>query len=277
MSVVIVAYNCETALRRCVQALESSKDRERMEVLVVDAGSRDGCPRIDSEFPKVTVLRLPRNFGKTRARNIAVRTAQAEIVLFLDPHVELQPDALAAMASALESREDATAVFPALDDEAGQPVALAFRLPSAAQLAEASLRGTSLPRAELENGAAEAVDEWALAVRKTFIGGMNYLDEKRFSEHWSLLEVCWQVRNAGKKIVLAAEARGTLHSPTKLALDETTYAADRVSGAAAYIGKHDGMGAGISFKVKCFFASLGSLRVSLAMSILSGTRLDPTQ
>ena len=121
------------------------------------------------------------------------------------------------------------------------------------------------------------MEEWALAVRRSFVAGMNYLDEKRFSEHWSLLEVCWQIRNAGKKLLLVDSARATMHPFTPLDADKTDYQADRVSGAAAYVTKHNGFGAGISFRLKCFLSAIGSLKFSLAFAILTGQKLDPTQ
>lgn len=273
---VVVSHNCEQALRRCILSLEASRERAQFEILVVDAGSSDGCPNVDVEFPSVTVLRLPRNFGKTRARNIGMRTAQSDVVFFLDPHVEVRPETLGLLAATLESREDATAVAPVLEDSAGAVVPQAFHLPSAAQLVETSLRGTELPRAA-SGESVEAVEEWALAVRRSFVAGMNYLDEKRFSEHWSLLEVCWQIRNAGKKLLLVDAARATMHPFTPLDAAKTDYVADRVSGAAAYIGKHEGLVAGISFRIKCFLSAMGSWKFSLAFQILTGQKLDPTQ
>lgn len=269
--------NCEAALRRCVAALEASTGRERFEILTVDAGSSDGCPRIDIEFPGVTVLRLPRNFGKTRARNIGMRTAQAGLVLFLDPYVELEPGAVDRLADELESHEEAVAAAPALRDPAGRALETSFGLPTPAELAEASLRAAPLPRRKSQDGSAEAVDEAAMMVRKGFVAGMNYLDEKRFSEYWSLLEVCWQIRNAGKKIVVIGEARGVLNPGTDADGADSDHIADRVSGAAAYIAKHAGMGAGISFRIRCFLSALGSFRLPLAFSILMGNRIDPTQ
>lgn len=277
VSVVVVSHNCEESLRRCIRSLEGSKGRAQFEILVVDAGSQDGCPSVDLEFPAVTVLRLPRNFGKTRARNIGMRTAQSDIVLFLDPHVEVRPDTLGLLAASLESRDDATAVAPVLEDAAGAVVPQAFRLPSVPELVEAGLRGTPLPRAAGSGEVVEAVEEWALAVRRSFVAGMNYLDEKRFSEHWSLLEVCWQIRNAGKKLLLVDAARATMHPFTPLDADKTDYIADRVTGAGAYIGKHEGMAAGISFRIKCFVSAMGALKLSLAFQILTGQKLDPTQ
>ncbi|HEY3443050.1 MAG TPA: glycosyltransferase [Paludibaculum sp.] len=277
ISVVVVSYNCEDALRRCLRSLEASKQRAQFEVLVVDAGSQDGCPSVDLDFPAVTVLRLPRNFGKTRARNIGMRTAQSDVVFFLDPHVEVRPETLGLLAAALESRDDATAAAPVLEDANGAVVPQSFRLPSVAELAETGLRGTPLPRAAVTGEAVEAVEEWALAVRRSFVAGMNYLDEKRFSEHWSLLEVCWQIRNAGKKLLLVDAARATIYPFTPIDADKTDYVADRITGAGAYIAKHKGLGTGISFRIKCFLSALGSLKFSLAFQVITGQKLDPTQ
>ena len=122
VSVVIVTWNCVEALRRCLAALNASRQRERLQVLVVDAGSRDGSGQVDAEFPDVTVLRLPRNFGKTRARNIGVRTARAELILFLDPEVEVTPGTVMDLAAAVEADAQVVAAIPRLLDTSGQPV-----------------------------------------------------------------------------------------------------------------------------------------------------------
>jgi hypothetical protein len=275
VSVVLVAYNCEPALRRALGALEASHTREQLEILVVDAGSDDDCPRVDIEFPKVTVLRLPRNFGRTRARNIGVRTARAELILFLDPHVEVRPETVERLVTLAETHDEATAVAPRLLNPAGEPIETAFRLPAPADLAAVVLNRALLPRSPAGESA-EAVDELALLVKKSFLGGMNYLDEKRFSEYWSLLEVCWQIRNAGKKI-LFADTTATLHPAEPLAVDETLYTSDCALGAAAYVSKHFGFGAGLAFRFGRAFAALISGRPGLAWSIVNGMRLDPTQ
>ena len=54
VSVLIVSHNSIAALRRCLTALEASKGRETMEILVMDNGSRDGSSTIDSEFTHIT-------------------------------------------------------------------------------------------------------------------------------------------------------------------------------------------------------------------------------
>ena len=82
VSVLVVSYNHAAALRRCLEALERSEERERIEILVVDNGSSDESVQVIAAFPSVTPLHLPRNFGFTKALNIGMRTAKAELSAF---------------------------------------------------------------------------------------------------------------------------------------------------------------------------------------------------
>lgn len=273
------------ALRRCLAALNASSQRDRFEVLVIDAGSRDGCGQVDTEFSNVTVLRLPRNFGKTRARNIGVRTARADLILFLDPEVEVAPGTVMALAAAVQSDPQSVAAVPRLVDRSGQPVPIAGRLPDRAALAAACRTASSLPLGPAD-GPVELASDAALLVRKSFLRGMNFLDEKRFSEFWAELELFWRIQSAGKTVLIVA-APATLHerhSSVRIPRsEEPLLAADRVSGAAVFISKHEGWTAMISFLAGQFFSALGTaLRepgygLRLAMGILAGSRVDGTQ
>lgn len=285
VSVVIVTWNCVEALRRCLGALNASRQRERFEVLVVDAGSRDGCGQVDVEFSNVTVLRLPRNFGKTRARNIGSRTAKAELILFLDPEVEVAPGTVMSLAAAVESDSQSVAAIPHLLDVSGQPAPMAGRLPNRAALAAACRTNTGLPLGS-PDGAIELCSDAALLVRKSFLRGINFLDEKRFSEFWSEVELFGRIHSAGKRVVIAAEP-ATLHERrTSLPIprsEEALLAADRVAGAASFVSMHEGWVAMISFLAGQFFSALGTAfrepgyGLRLAMGILTGSRIDGTQ
>lgn len=269
---IVVAHNQREPLVRCLRALEASTFRARMEIVVVDGGSGDGSSRVDEEFEGITMLRLPRNFGRSRARNIGTRTAKADLLLFIDPRVELAPDAVERMAAALEGDDTIAAVVPEFRTPGGAAVSCGRRFPDSAALKAASVDGTELP----PDDSYEAIEDWAFLLRRPVLKGMNGLDEKRFSEHWAVLEVCWQIRHAGKRIVPASDAAAVLHPATGGEQDETLLAADRVSGAAAYVGKHDGFLKGILFKLSCAFSVLFSGRLGLFSAILSGSRVDPT-
>ena len=90
ITALVYSYNNEAALRRCLTALEASDARAVMEILVVDKGSTDGSANLDTDFPNATFMRLPRNFGNTKALNIGMRTGVGELVLFLSPEVEVR-------------------------------------------------------------------------------------------------------------------------------------------------------------------------------------------
>jgi O-antigen biosynthesis protein len=285
VSVVIVTWNCIEALRRCLVALNASRQRDRIEVLVVDAGSRDGCGQVDTEFSNVTVQRLPRNFGKTRARNIGSRTSKAPLVLFLDPEVEVTPGTVMALAGVLESDDQAIAALPRLVDEAGLPAPIGSRLPDRAALAAACRANSGLPLGP-EEETAELGSDAALLVRKSFLRGMNFFDEKRYTEYWSELDLFWRIHSAGKRVLVDGE-QATLHARRTTVriprAEEALLASDRVAGAAAFVSKHDGWVAMVSFIAGQFFSALGmafrepGYGLRLAAGILTGSRIDGTQ
>ena len=87
VTALVFSYDSAPALRRCLAALEGSKDRASIEILVVDCGSHDESPQLDSEFEGINILRLPRYFGRTKALNIGTRTATGDYLFFLTPEV----------------------------------------------------------------------------------------------------------------------------------------------------------------------------------------------
>ncbi|MGD0578531.1 MAG: glycosyltransferase [Bryobacteraceae bacterium] len=285
VSVIIATWNSIEALRRSLTALNASRGRDQFEVLVIDLGSRDGCGQVDAEFPNVTFLRLPRNFGRTRARNIGMRTALAELVLLLAPEAEVAPQTVMALAAAVEADEHAVAALPRLLDAAGQPLPLGAKLPDRKALAAACKANRDLPLGPAV-GTAESGSDAALLIRKSFLRGMNYFDEKRFSEYWVELELFWQIRNAGKR-VLVVETPVTLHAPRPSVQvprsEQALLAADRIAAAASYLGKHDGFLAMLGFLLGQLAGALGMIfrepgyGLRLAFGILSGARVDGTQ
>src|SRR5579871_6189415 len=132
VTAVVFSYDSAPALRRCLAALEGTNDRAAVEILVVDCGSHDESPQLDSEFAGITILRLPRYFGRTKALNIATRTAQGEYLLFLTPEVEVLPTTIPALLALLEADADTAAVCPILLDTESRTRAQFFFLPTPA-------------------------------------------------------------------------------------------------------------------------------------------------
>ena len=267
VSVILVAFNQADELRRCLRALASSREAARLEILVVDCGSQDDSSQIDAEFPAVQMLRLPRHFGATRAMNIATRTAKAELLLFLSPCVEVLPDTVSQLADRLEGDSGAAAVCPLLMDPAGQPVPRAYRIPTGHDLSAGILRIVKVDSGE-EPVAVEYASRDALLVRRQFLLGMNYFDE-RFGEYWADLDLAMQARRAGKKISVIPSIRATFHPGEDPLADYPEAEADRIVGAAEFLGKYNGFFAGFQFRMAAILRALLAFnfkRLSLLMA-----------
>jgi len=284
VSVVIVAHNVAAVLRRCIAAFDTSPDRSQLEIIVVDNGSRDGSQSIDSEFPGVSVLRLPHHCGLTTARNIGIRTAKGEFVLLLSPAVVLEPGAATKLADRLLEDSGALAVTPLLLDESGEVVTRVRKLPTAEQAKACWRDPAGLPVVPLDSDW-EMHDGSALLIRRRSLQGINYLDEK-YGEYWIDVELAYQIRRAGKKIALAQDIKGTLlPSGQVLSSDagiRASFAADAANGAAVYLGKRFGFMSGMLFRVQMVLVTLLRLvtmqdpgyALALLSRLAGGERID---
>ena len=278
VTALVLTRDCADSLRSCLEALEGSTDRAALEILVVDNGSRDSTSDVLAAFPSVITLRLPKNFGATKALNIGMRTAKGDYVLFLPPRFQVAADTIATMAAQLAAT-DVGAVCPY--------VRRWYRLP-APDAMQAALLSQELPQAETspDDAAVVAVDYPAgapLMLRRSFLVGMNYLDE-RFGEYWWDLELCWQIRRAGKRILVLPELK-LKTSEYSNGQETGVWSADWAIGAARYVGKHYGARAGVALRLRAALTSLGRVvtfrnpgfHFQRLSAIVSGQKIDGTQ
>jgi hypothetical protein len=279
VSAILVSYNQAPALRRAIQALENSTERERLEILVVDCASRDESAQLDAEFPSVNMLRLPHHLGAGRAMNIATRTAKADLLLFLSPNVEVEPATVAALAARLETEADLSAACPLLVDPQGAAVSRLRALPTRDAL-RAACRGEALPSKAIDGSPESIVVEYpsldALMVRKVFVRGMNYFDQ-RYGHHWLDADLAMQIRRAGKKVRLYPRIRVTYRASADPLENDDLARTDLVSGAAAFVGKYEGFMAGLTFRLAAALAALGRFDLGHFSGILAGKKLDGSQ
>ena len=274
VSAILVALNQIEALRRAVAALERSNDRERLEILVVDLGSDDGSPQLDSEFPSIVTLRLPHNFGATKAMNIGTRTAKADLVFYVSPDVEVAPDTVQKLADKLEADFDAAAVCPLLVDEDGKSASRIYKLPTP-ETFKGEMPGVAIDL-DQESVNVEYPGRDALLVRKQFVKGMNYFDE-RYGEFWADADLAMQIRRGLKKIRLYPAVRAVKHADTSPLATKGLLAADRAGGAAAFIGKYYGFMGGLGFRIAAIFRALGHFDFKQLVALVSGQKIDGSQ
>src|SRR3989304_9040399 len=98
LSIVIVSFNVEELLAKCLESIEKYSEGITKEVFVVDNNSSDNTVlRIRKDFPKVTLIANKKNLGFSKANNQALKKAKGDYLLVLNPDTELKPDTLAKM------------------------------------------------------------------------------------------------------------------------------------------------------------------------------------
>jgi GT2 family glycosyltransferase len=275
VAAILVVHNQASALRRALGALERSQNRERLEILVVDCGSGDESPQLDAEYPAINMLRLPHHFGATKARNIAMRTAKAELILFLSPDVEVAPDTVFRLADRLEEDSSAVAACPLLVNPEGTPVEQIFQVPTKDDFAAGTLRAQTLDPSADEIAVSYAGSD-ALLVRKAFLRGVNYFDE-RFGHYWGDLDLATQIHRAGKKIRVYPGIRATRHAAADPLEGDPIAQADKLTGAAEFLGKYQGAFDGFLFRLGAAFKALFSGGIKKFSLLIGGQKLDGTQ
>ena len=279
VSAILVAHNQAPATRRSIEALERSADRERLEILVVDCGSQDGSAQLDDEYPAITILRLPHHFGATKAMNIGTRTAKGELVFYLAPGVEVAPDTVVKLTERLEADADAVAVCPLLADDQGQVVSRAWKIPTSDVFAMVC-GGKEMPGADIDVSQDARDVEYpgrdAILLRRQFVKGMNYFDE-RYGHFWADADLAMQIRRSQKKIRLYPGIRATVHSSPDPAAREPAFTVDRALGAAHFLTKYHGFFAGLQFRAVVILKALVSFRLGELAALVSGQKVDGSQ
>jgi GT2 family glycosyltransferase len=265
-SVVVVSRNRVDRLRKCLESLEKSDGRQRLQIIMVDNGSTDGSARVDAAFPNVQYVRLPKNFGLTKALNLGWRAADAEYVFFLHDDTEVAPDVVARLAETLDANPDAAAACPLLVDDDGRPAPQLGTLPPTGEFRPAQPAGPEPFGVQYARGA-------ALMVRVHVIRSIRQIDE-RYGQFGSDADLAEQIRRASKKTLLVPEARVRHHPHGGYTALER---ADFMLGRAVFLGKYQGFGSGLRARIGAIFGPLLGFRLGELRYTISSKKIDGTQ
>jgi len=103
ISVIIVNYNTADFLEVCLHSV-FAQTGATFEVWVVDNASSDhSVLLVREQFPQVHLLSSPENLGFAKANNMAVQHATGELIFYLNPDTQVQPDCFISMLRFMEN------------------------------------------------------------------------------------------------------------------------------------------------------------------------------
>lgn len=262
----MVSRNRSALLRRCLESLEASEGRERLQVIVIDNGSFDGSAQLDSDFPKAQFVRLPKNFGLTKAMNIGWRAADAPYVFFLHDDSAVEPSTIGTLAGILDSNADVAAVCPLLVDADGQPAPQLGNLPPDGNWQPAIPPGNDPFPVKYPRGA-------ALMMRVFLIKAIRQIDE-HYGQFGGDADLAAQILKASKRILLVPAAHARHEGSTGYTAAER---ADFLLGRAVFLEKYRGFAAGLQARISAFFGTLFSFKFAEFSRVVSGQKIDGKQ
>jgi N-acetylglucosaminyl-diphospho-decaprenol L-rhamnosyltransferase len=211
---VIVAYNSEAVLSRCVTALAAAADQLRATrgtgtaLVVVDNASRIPASAPNVGIP-IATLRLGQNLGFAPAANLGAEQGHSRLILFLNPDAELERSALTRLVEAFD--EPLTAVAgPLLVRSDGEPMVSerpfhTLRRELRTQLL-ASWSRTQFGRRSRASGRGRCLTGACMLVERRFFESVGGLDVS-VRMYLEDVELCWQARAAGRDVRFVPQAR----------------------------------------------------------------------
>lgn len=97
VSIIVPAYNVEELLEDCLHSLLAQEVQPK-EILLINDGSTDRtgdiCDDYADRYPHIRALHHPTNRGQAAARNLGVKEARGEFIVFVDSDDTIPPDHL---------------------------------------------------------------------------------------------------------------------------------------------------------------------------------------
>jgi GT2 family glycosyltransferase len=220
LDIIIVNWNSQSLLDECLAALDRSTIAARLNVVVVDNASRDGsAERLAVKRMALQVVINPDNLGFAAGCNQGARKAYAPLLLFMNPDVRVETDAVEKAAAYLADPAHANVGVLGIQllDAEGNVQRSCARTPTAAALLLHTLFldrlcPTLVPPhflAEWDHGETGPVDQVMgafLMVRRSLFEQLGGFDE-RFFLYYEDVDLCLRVRQAGWSVVHFAGAR----------------------------------------------------------------------
>ena len=213
---IVVNWNAGRVLEECLRTVTRELETVSGECLVIDNRSQaDDVQGLQQQFPQITLLANPQNFGFARAVNQGIRRSQGRYLMLLNPDAALTHGSLRHLISCLDTQADIGIIGPRIMNEDGTIQGSARTFPSActAFFGRTSFLTRHFPNNALSGRQVQALNtqleglqrvDWVsgacMLIRRQALEEVGELDEQFFL-YWEDADLCWRIHKQGWRVV----------------------------------------------------------------------------
>ena len=239
-SVIVINWNGAPFLSQCLEALlrEATPDDEI--ILVDNASTDDSVEQVRSRFPDVTLICNERNLGYAGGANAGLRAARGDVLVLLNPDVQVQRGWLAALRKALEDQAVGVAgcklYYP--DGKTIQHAGGIIRFPQAVA-DHYGYRQQDDGQWDRQRDV-DYVTGASLALRRDVWETVGPLDEGFYPAYYEEVDYCFRARQAGYHVVYVPDATAIHHEYASLGGGSELYLRFFHRSRVRFVLKHKG-------------------------------------
>lgn len=286
LSVIIVNYNAEPLIERCLASIYETPPSFSFEVIVIDNGSKDNSvAMIKNKFPQVVLVANSVDLHYSKGMNQGIRKASGRLLFCLNPDTVVFPLAFDSAVNFIDKNSDIGVVGSRLlnPDLSDQGTSRKFPTPMSAVFGRKSPIAKLFPNNRFSREYTQAENwkssepyevDWlssaAMLLRREVVDKVGGLDEGFY--YWVDADWCHRIKKAGYKIYCLPESQ-IIHDEGKGSgvKDKKTLNKDIIDfhwGAYRYYSRHYSMGLLNIMKVIAILGLASRAALMLTINIL---------
>lgn len=207
LSIIIVNYRSEQYLKSCVASLFKYLKNICFEVIVVNNDEQEYLKDVSVQFPQIKIINHQKNIGFGAGCNLGAKSAQGEVLLFLNPDTEIKDGNIIKVVDKFKENSNVAVIGPKLLTEegeiqwwcAGKEVTLKQIVKNNFGVVESK---------KIWETEKEIFTDWvsgtAIALRKKIFMEVGGFDEKFFM-YLEDEDLCRRIRSSGHKVLFCPE------------------------------------------------------------------------
>jgi len=223
LSICIVTRQARQYLRGCLESIAQYPPPVPYEIIVVDNASTDGTlEMLRQDYPQVQVIANLQNTGYTAPMNQALRRAQGDALMQLNPDTEVHAGAFAVLLDFMQAHPQVGICGPKVLNQDGTLQKSCRRGDSRPWAVISYFSGLSnlFPHSKVfggyhlnhlpedETNPVDGVAGSCMLIRRALVQQIGYLDEQFFA-YQEDADYCFQARQAGWQVYYVPAARVT--------------------------------------------------------------------